>query len=55
MLENYKKLNSSIKLTRSNLFCMQFIEKNNWGANEKRLEKWSVINLYWIAPPPPIP
>ena len=28
-----------IKITRSNLFCPQFIEKNNWGANEKRFEK----------------
>ena len=33
------KWNSSIKLTRSNLFRKQFIEKNNWGANQKRFEK----------------
>ena len=25
------KSNTSIKLTRSNLFRIQFIEKNNWG------------------------
>ena len=34
------KSNSSIKLTRSNLFHLQFIEKNNWGgAHEKRFER----------------
>ena len=34
------KSNSSIKLTRSNLFRLQFIEKNNWGgANEKSFER----------------
>ena len=34
------KSNSSIKLTRSNLFRVQFIEKNNWGgANEKKFER----------------
>ena len=35
------KSNTSIKLTRSNLFRIQFIEKNNWmgGANEKRVER----------------
>ena len=34
------KSNSSIKLTQSNLFRIQFIDKNNLGgANEKR-NKW---------------
>ena len=34
------KSNTSIKLTRSNLFHIQFVEKNNWrGANEKRFER----------------
>ena len=34
------KSNTSIKLTRSNLFRIQFIEKNNLGgANEKRVER----------------
>ena len=32
-----------MKLTRSNLFRIQYIEKNNWGggggANEKRFER----------------
>ena len=31
------KSNSSIKLTRSNLFRMQFIEKNNWGGATKEI------------------
>ena len=30
------KSNSSIKLTRSNPFRIQFIEKNNWGGLMKR-------------------
>ena len=30
------KSNNSIKLTRSNLFCIQFIDKNNWGGLMKR-------------------
>ena len=30
------KSNSSIKLTRSNLFRIQLIEKNNWGGLMKR-------------------
>ena len=41
------KSKSSLKLTRSNLFRIQFIEKNNWvGANEKRFEgnDWSLTN-----------
>ena len=34
------KSSSSIKLTQSNLFRIEFIEKNKfWGANEKRFEK----------------
>ena len=29
-----------MKLTRSNLFRIHFIEKNNWGGvNEKKFEK----------------
>ena len=35
-----KKSNTSVKLTRSNPFRIQFIEKNNWGgANENRCER----------------
>ena len=46
MLLNYKS-NSLIKLTRSNLFRIQFIEKIIGGANEKSFERNdSVINKY---------
>ena len=34
------KSNGTIKLTRSNLFRIQFIEKSDWGgANEKRFRR----------------
>ena len=42
------KSNNSIKLTRSNLFRIQFIEKNNWGgSNEKKFER------NWYSPSRP--
>ena len=36
-------MNSSIRLTRSNLFRIQFIEKNNWGGGLIKIDLREII------------
>ena len=44
---------SSVKFPRSNLFCLYFIEKDNWGANGTRFEE-ILSNLQILNSPPPL-